>query len=123
MLKVYYRSGCGSSRKFLCWAAQHNVSVAPRGVVSITREDMIHLLSLTTQGIKEVVKGRSSHNKEIMDKLQFLDSLSFNEGVDYLLRNTYLLKTPIVLDRQKLMIGYDREEIRQFLPRVYRRLR
>ncbi|WP_431734228.1 ArsC/Spx/MgsR family protein, partial [Lactococcus formosensis] len=37
-------------------------------------------------------------------------------------RNAYLLRSPIVLDDNKVQVGYNMDDLRQFFPREYRRL-
>lgn len=50
-----------------------------------------------------------------------MDKMDFNDTVDFLLNHTELLKTPILIDKNKLMIGFNAEEIRKFIPKNRRK--
>jgi regulatory protein spx len=39
----------------------------------------------------------------------------------YSQENPELLKTPLILEGNKLLVGYNKEQIRIFLPKIYRR--
>uniref|UniRef100_UPI0022E273AC ArsC/Spx/MgsR family protein n=1 Tax=Lactococcus petauri TaxID=1940789 RepID=UPI0022E273AC len=48
-------------------------------------------------------------------------STSLNEGINYLKVNPNLLRSPIIIEKDKVLIGYNPEQIRMFLPQAYRR--
>lgn len=121
MIKVYYRVSCSSSKKLLEWLNRYNISVQMLRIAYITRDDIIALLTLSEKGIDEIIKKGKRRTPKIDEKLRALESLSFNESIEYLLLNKNLIKTPIVMDRRKYMIGFHLDDVRQFLPREYRR--
>ena len=49
--------------------------------------------------------------------------MTLNEALDYLLSNSDLLPTPIIMDEKNFLIGYNENEIRKFLPKKLRRSR
>lgn len=49
--------------------------------------------------------------------------MTLNEALDYLLSNSDLLPTPIIMDGKNFLIGYNENEIRKFLPKELRRFR
>lgn len=49
-----------------------------------------------------------------------LYSLSFSEALNYLLLYPELLRTPIIFSENKLLVGFNSDEIRKFIPSVYR---
>ncbi|UKI48962.1 MAG: hypothetical protein L6U99_09045 [Clostridium sp.] len=46
--------------------------------------------------------------------------MSFNEACDFLINNPSALKRPILVDDNKLQVGYNNEEIRTFIPKEQR---
>nr|WP_270744839.1 ArsC/Spx/MgsR family protein [Lactococcus petauri] len=76
---------------------------------------------MTDKGLEDIVKRPMRSKSETRKGILHLYELSFNEGLEYLKHNTNLLQTPIVLDDNKLLVGYNSEEIRKYLPQKYRR--
>lgn len=53
--------------------------------------------------------------------MEKMDKMDFNDTVDFILKHTELLKTPILIDKNKLMIGFNAEDIRKFIPKNRRK--
>nr|WP_285006205.1 ArsC/Spx/MgsR family protein [Lactococcus formosensis] len=49
-----------------------------------------------------------------------METSTFNTSVNYILENTNILRSPLIVDQNKLLIGYKAEDIRNFLPPKYR---
>lgn len=98
----------------------HGIEIEMKKLVYITKQDLISILASTDEGITEILKRKSTMTLESSMKLYHLENINLNEALDYLLLHPELLKTPIVLDKNKYMIGYQEEVIRQFLPMSYR---
>lgn len=47
--------------------------------------------------------------------------MTFNDSIEYILKNPDVLKSPIILAKKKLLVGYDSEKIRMFIPQKKRR--
>ena len=100
--------------------SKHNIVVKKQKISQLYPEDLFHLLTLSEEGIQEIIKRRSTLNGEASRKLLHLEDLSFKSALQYLLENKDLIRTPIVLEKNKYMIGYQADNIRQFLPLEYR---
>ena len=87
---------------------------------NISQEDLIHILTLTDNGFSDIVKCNSRSTDRAKELISKLEILSFKESVGFLIRNPDLLKSPIIFDEKRLLIGYNSEEIRQFIPKLYR---
>lgn len=120
MIKIYYTGSCSSSKKVFYWMDKHNIVTEQLKISHLSPQDLFHLLTLSELGIEEIIKRRSTLNDEASKKIQHLEKLSFKSAVIFLLENKELLKTPIVLEKNKYMIGYQIDNIRQFLPAEYR---
>lgn len=120
MIFVYYRTNCNSSKRVSSWLEKYNLPVNYLKLTQITKNDLIKLLSLSDTGMKEILRYNTRSNKVIIQKIKTLESLTFNEALDFLLKNKNLLKTPIILDSNKYMVGFQEDNIRQFIPKSYR---
>lgn len=120
MIKIYFHTSCTSSKKLFIWIKKYHISAEVHRIRSITRNDLLTLLSYSTEGIIEIIKHKNHTNEEVCNKLKSLENMTFNCAVDFLLQNTDLLRTPIVLGKDKYMIGYHVDNVRKFIPKEYR---
>ncbi len=123
MIKVYYRGSCGSSRRAFSWFEKYNLNVQKQQISKITRNDLVKLLQLSDEGLKDIVKRPGKSSSEVRDALKYMELLSFNEALDFLISHPYVLQTSIIMDKHNHLIGYNEDEIRKFLPKEYRRHR
>ncbi|KXT58994.1 ArsC/Spx/MgsR family protein [Lactococcus sp. DD01] len=121
MIKVYYRNSCNSSKQALAWFEKYNIDVEKLKINKITKTELIKTLSLSDKGLKEIVKRSNKANSKAMKQITSLKEMSFNDGITTLLEHPSLLQTPIILEGDKFLVGYNADEIRQFLPPEYRR--
>lgn len=121
MIKVYYRGSCGSSKRAFSWFEKYNLEVEKHQISKITREDLIQLLTLSEEGLKDIVKRPEKSSSDIKKALQYMEQLRFNEALYFLLTHTNILQTPIIMKEQRHLIGFNEDEIRVFLPKDYRR--
>lgn len=123
MIKIYYRRGCRSSQRVFCWFEKHNIDVQKQQISQITRAELIKLLQHSDDGLKDVVKNPRKANSEVKEALQYMNQLSLNKAIDFILSHSYIMPTPIIIDDNKHFIGYNENEIRIFLPKEYRQNR
>lgn len=125
MINFYYRSSSYSSRKATNWFVMNNITVLKKRIEMISKEDLIYILSLTENGFSDILKRpNGSQNENLIEKkVSSIDLMKFEEGVDYILRNPEVLKSPIIVEKRKLLIGFNLEELRIFIPRIKRKLR
>lgn len=86
---------------------------------SITSRELIHILSLTDNGFYDILKKSGSKDSQTEERKRSIQLMKFNEGIKFILENTDLLRSPIIFDEKKLIIGYNSDEIRVFLPKKY----
>lgn len=51
-----------------------------------------------------------------------IQALGFNDSVAYIVKNPDVLKSPIIFGDHKLLVGFNAEEIRKFIPKRYRKV-
>lgn len=121
MIKIYYSRSCGSSRRAISWFEKYNIDVQKQQISKMTRNDLVKLLKHSDEGLIDILKRPGKSSTEVKDVLRYMELLSFNEALDFLLSHPYVLQTPIIMDERDHLIGYNVDEIRKFLPKEYRR--
>ena len=118
MIEVYYRSNCGSSRRALEWFQSYNIEVQKYKITSLNKKDLFKLLKLSDGGIEGIIKKSQNNDFKTNKKLISLMEMTFNDALYFLISHPGLLRTPIIFDDRKCMIGYNSEEIRCFIPKI-----
>lgn len=123
MIRIY--NGKNSDRRFkqvVSWMDNHNVNYDVLFKKHLSTTHLKKILSLSTNGFTEIIisKHRLNNNQiKIFDTID-IHSMSTNEMLDFLIKHPSFVKYPITFDETKLLIGYNSDDIRQFLPRQYR---
>lgn len=120
MVKIYTTNSCASCRKAIKWFKEHNIAYKEVNFFNtpITREDIMAMLENTEEGFEDIISTRS---KVFMQANLNLEDMKFNELVDFIIKNPSVLKRPIIIEDNKMQVGYNDEEIRTFIPRELRR--
>lgn len=121
MIRLYYRQRCTSSPKAIQWFKKYKLDIHIRTMGQISREEIITALSSTDKGISELVKHPSHGSEEDASKIRLIKTMTLNEAMDFIKVNPDLLRSPIIIEKDKVLIGYNPEQIRMFLPKEYRR--
>lgn len=121
MIKAYYRGSCNSSKQAFLWFKKHGIEIEKIRMSKISKEVLIKTLSLNDKGIDGIVKRKSKISKDNKEQLSKIESMTINEALDYLIINSQLLQTPIITGKNKALVGFNIDDIRQFLPKEYRR--
>jgi regulatory protein spx len=118
-IKVYTATSNRSCRKAIAWLEKYNIPFVEKNVSSqpLTKEELTEILSLTAEGTDEIIAKKSKGFKKLKVDL---DGMTMHELYQLLQENPSLLRLPILVDGIRLQIGYNDDEIRQFLPRYYR---
>lgn len=121
MIKLYTSPSCTSCRKAKAWLTEQELPFEERNIFSspLNKDEIREILCLTETGTEEIISTRS----KVYEKLNIdFDELSFNELIDLIEKHPTLLRRPIILDDRHLQVGYNQDEIHQFIPREVRRL-
>lgn len=118
MIHIYSR-GTPASRKAKAWlderAIPYTESLLSKG---ISRAHLIKILSLTENGVEEILSERTKAFKDLNIDLE---TLSLTKLLDLVESHPILLKNPIIFNDHLLQVGFNEEELRTFLPPGFRR--
>lgn len=121
MIKLYTSASCTSCRKAKAWLRENGLAFEERNIMSnpLTKDEIKEILTMTEIGTDEIISTRS----KVYEKLDVdFDELSLSELVDIIEKYPSLLRRPLVFDETKFQVGYNEDEIHQFIPREVRRV-
>lgn len=120
MVVLYYNVSNCSCRKAKRWFRANGIEIEEKRIDYISKKDLIYALSLSEKGFSDLLKRTTQCDAHMKEMIENIICMSFNDGVDLLLENPHLIKVPLMLDKHKLVIGYNSEEIRVFVPSQHR---
>ncbi|AUZ27080.1 transcriptional regulator [Bacillus licheniformis] len=106
----YSYPSCTSCRKTKHWLKAHQIEFNERHLFreTPTIEELKYILSLTTEGIDEILATRSQTFKNLNLNIE---EMTVNEVLELLIEKPKLLRRPILVDNRKLVIGYNPGEL------------
>ncbi|WP_373774172.1 Spx/MgsR family RNA polymerase-binding regulatory protein [Streptococcus ferus] len=120
MVTLFLSPSCTSCRKARAWLAKHDVAFQEHNIITspLNKEELVAILSFTENGTEDIISTRS----KVFQKLNIdIDELSVSELITLIAENPSLLRRPIIMDRKRMQIGFNEDEIRAFLSRDYRK--
>lgn len=121
MIILYYSVRSRTSRQAIAWLNDYNINVSKKRIEQISRKDLKHILSLSENGIPDVLKSVRGTGTRIHTIRELIKHLNFEEAIDCLMEHLDILKVPIVFDEKRLVIGYNSESLRTFITKEYRK--
>ena len=121
MISLYTTPSCTSCRKARAWLTENELPFKERNIFSdpLNSDELMEILSLTKNGTEDIISTRS----KVYQKLDIdLEELKLEELLSLIEKYPNLLKRPIILDENKLQVGYNEEDIRTFVPRNLRKI-
>lgn len=120
MITIFQRKNCSSSQKTIFWFKKYNIKYQEYNINSIPKQQLVQVLSLTDGGFTSIVKIQGDAQTQSKIK-KLYQKKSFNNALTYLKMHPEILRTPIIFSDNKILIGYNEDEIRKFLPKIYRK--
>jgi len=120
-LTLYTSPSCTSCRKARAWLQEHEIPFVERNIFSepLNISELKAILQMTEDGTEEIISTRS----KVFQKLNMdLDDLPLKDLLTLVQENPGLLRRPIMIDENRLQVGFNEDEIRRFLPRDVRQL-
>lgn len=117
-ITVITKTNCASSNKAKNWFKKNNIPYLERNMSkdSLTFGELQSILEKTLGGTDEILVTKSKLYKESK-----IDELTLKDLHELIHRHKKLLKSPIIMDNKRIMVGYNQHEIRQFIPRETRK--
>ena len=121
MITIYTTPSCSSCRKAKKWLDDHRIEYIEKNLFThpLTEEDIELMLNNAENGFDDIISTRS---KIFKDENLDIEDMRMSELKAFIIKNPSVLKRPIIVDKQKLQVGYNEEEIRVFIPKRLREL-
>ena len=119
MIKIYTSPSCSSCRKVKQWFDEQQIPYEEHNIfsASLSEEELKEILYKSENGTEDIISTRS---KVIKEKNIDINSLTMSEVVKFIKENPSVLKRPIMVDTNRIQVGYNSEEIMTFIPRERR---
>ncbi|MEH7336594.1 transcriptional regulator SpxA [Neobacillus drentensis] len=116
---LYLTPSCVYCRKAKAWLEDHQIAYKERNLLSepLSINEFKRILRLTDYGTDEIISTTSKAYRNLKGNIE---SLSLQELYKLIKDNPELLRRPLIIDDKRLLVGYNEEEIRKFLPRKNR---
>ena len=116
---IYTQSSCSSSRKALKWLKDNNIAYNEKRITSqpLTLAEFKQILSMTEEGTDEIIATNSNDFKNLKVDI---DQLSIQQLYNLIQQHPRMLRSPILMDKKRIQIGYNEMDIRRFIPRKIR---
>lgn len=121
MITLYTRASSASSRNAKKWLIEHDIPFSEKKISptsSWTYDELQDILKCTENGFDSIIAKRSITYPGDVE----INKMTIHDMIHYLIQHPYLVKFPIMIDDPKLVIGYNRENIRVFIAREKRQL-
>lgn len=119
MIKIYQKSSSNqSAERVTSWFKKRNIPYVVISKTSLCKEDIVRVLELSNKGFEEIIVSESKAPK-LYSELRSscgMDQISTEQMIQFILKNQQLLRSPITFDDRRLLIGYNNEDIRTFIP-------
>lgn len=119
MIKIYQKSSSNqSAERVTSWFKKRNIPYVVISKTSLCKEDIVRVLELSNKGFEEIIVSESKAPK-LYSGLRSscdMDQISTEQMIQFILKNQQLLRSPITFDDRRLLIGYNNEDIRTFIP-------
>lgn len=113
MIKIYMSPSCASCRKVKSWFEKEKIPYTEVNILrhELTEEDLKDMLMKSLNGTDDIISTRS---KVIKEQNVDIDSMSIKSLLQFILANPSILKRPIIVDDEKIQVGYNADEIEIF---------
>lgn len=88
----------------------------------LRRIEIINFLKLSDNGFEDILK-RNLKKIEIDGNVHLIDELSTNQMIDMIIMKPLLLKNPILINKKKIIAGFQSTNMGIFIPKEVRKIK
>ena len=106
MVVIYTSPGCASCRKAKQWLKDNHIEFVEKNLFTsiLDEKEIKYILSRCENGTEDIISVRS---KAFQSLEKGIDEYSLSELVTLIQQNPSILKRPIMLSKNSMVVGYD----------------
>jgi len=119
MLRVYTSPSCSSCRKVKEWLNDNKIEYVEKNITQgiLDEKELKDILAKSENGTDDIISKRS---KVIKEQKVDVEKMTVPQLIAFIRDNPTVLKRPIIVNDSTIQVGYNKEEIRTFIPRELR---
>ena len=119
MIKIYTSPSCSSCRKVKKWFQEQKIPFVEKNIFAATlnENELKEILVKSENGTEDIISNKS---KIVKTSGVDLEGMTVKELIEFIRQNPSVLKRPIMVDDNKIQVGYNADEIRTFIPHARR---
>lgn len=119
MIRIYTSPSCSSCRKVKAWFKEQKIPFIEKNIFvsALNENELKDILMKSENGTDDIIATKSKIVKE--SKVD-INSMTIKELISFIKENPSVLKRPIMVDDNKIQVGYNPDEIRIFIPQARR---
>jgi len=119
MITIYTSASCSSCRKVKQWFDENKIPYKEKDIFKsvLNEEELKDILRKTENGTDDVISKRSNIIKEGNINI---DDMKISELIQFIIKNPSILKRPIMVDDNRIQVGYNKIEMTSFIPAARR---
>ena len=121
MIKIYTAPSCKSCRKAKNFFVEQEIPFQEKNILvtELDYNEIKDILMKSENGVEDIISTRSKVFKE---KGMDIDNMTISQLIKFVRENPSVLRRPIMVDENKIQVGYNEEEIEVFIPHEKRLL-
>lgn len=121
MITIFTTPSCSSCRKAKKWLDEYKIPYQEKNILvtKISDNDINLMLKNADNGFDDIISKRS---KAFVDNNLVVEEMTVRELKDFIIEHPTVLKRPIIVDDDKMQVGYNDEDIRVFVPKRIREI-
>ena len=119
MIRIYTSPSCSSCRKVKKWFQEQKIPFVEKNIFAATlnEKELKEILIKSENGTEDIISQKS---KIVKESGVDLENMTIKELIEFIRQNPSVLKRPIMVDDNKIQVGYNPEDIRVFIPHARR---
>ncbi len=121
MIYIYTTPSCSSCRKAKKWLETHQVKYIEKNLLTckLDNDDLNFILKHSENGFEDIISKRS---KPFIENNLDIEKMGVKELKEFIINNPSVLRRPIIVDDNRVQVGYNDDEIRIFIPKRLREI-
>lgn len=118
MIKVYKSKSDAQYNRVTKWLDSFYLPYKVISQTGLLYDDLKQILYLTDEGFEDILVSKAKAPQVYKKVPENILEMNVDELIKFILTYQKLLKTPLVFDDNNLLVGYNSEQIRIFVPRI-----